>query len=469
MHRLRLFLPLALVLSLLIPATAAPAPDPESPHARAQRVEWFREAKFGLFIHWGLYAIPAGEWKGKRIGSIGEWIMKRTPIPVADYEKLAPQFDPVKFDADAWARLAQDAGMKYVVITAKHHDGFALFKSDASPYNVVDATPFKRDIIQELAAACARRGLRFGVYYSQSQDWHEPGGAGNDWDFPSDEEKDRNGSFDRYLQTKAEPQVRELLTRYGPLALIWFDTPMMMDQGDRAARFTRLVRELQPACLINGRLGGVGDYVSTRDNQIPHESSTVPWEVPATLNNTWGYRRDDHNWKSAGELVFKLVDVASKGGNYLLNVGPDAQGLIPEGSQVALRSVGEWLQRNGEAIYGARPSPFGEEFGDTARTLRDFNGEPVFLPHRAWRCTAKPGRLYFTIFELERAKGYGNFAFPDFKNAIRSVRLLGVPDQAPFEVVTAPDGRRGFHPRTLGANPLGDTYVVEIEGGAVVR
>jgi alpha-L-fucosidase len=442
---------------------------PESPEATAKRVEWFRHDKFGLFIHWGLYAIPAGTWKGRRVVSAGEWIMKRAPIPVADYEKLAAEFNPVKFDADAWAQLAVDAGMKYVVITAKHHEGFALFKSDASAYNVVDATPFHRDIIKELSAACARHGLRFGVYYSQSQDWHERGGVGNDWDFPADDVKDRDGSFDAYLQHKAEPQVRELLTHYGPLALVWFDTPAMMNQGDRARRFTQLVRSLQPDCLINGRLGGLGDYQSTRDNSIPNESMEGAWEVPATMNNTWGYRSDDQNWKTSGELVFKLVDIVSKGGNYLLNVGPTAEGVIPSLSQDHLRTVGEWLKVNGEAIYGATRSPFGEEFGENARHLKTKDHDPVFLPFKGWRCTAKPGKLYFTIFELEREKGVGYFALPSFSNQIIAIHSLGDPGHPAYEIKTTPDGHRYFNPRVAGFNRLGETYVVEIEGAEVKR
>jgi alpha-L-fucosidase len=460
-----------LVIALLVLGLCGPtltAVEPAGDSAQARRAAWFRDARFGLFIHWGLYAIPAGHWKGAKVSSVSEWIMKRATIPVAEYEKLAAQFDPVKFDADAWARLAVDSGMKYVVITAKHHDGFALFKSDASHYNVVDDTPFHRDIIKELAAACARHGLRFGVYYSQAQDWHKPGGMGNDWDFPSDAEKDASGAYDRYLRTKAEPQIHELLTRYGPLALIWFDTPVRMNEGDRAQRFIDLVRSLQPACLINGRLGSAGDYVSTRDNHIPDTGSTKPWEVPATTNNTWGFKRDDHNWKSPGELTFKLVDIASKGGNYLLNVGPDAEGVIPAAVQENLRAVGAWLKTHGAAVYGAGPSPFGEEYGEPARHLRNFGNEPVFLPYRAWRCTTAPGKLYFTLFELERAGGKANFAFPAFKNAIKSIHLLDQPDQK-FELTTTPDGRRAFHPRTVGADSIADTYVVEIEGDAAQR
>ena len=187
-------------------------------------MQWFREAKFGLFIHWGLYAIPAGEWKGKAIPGIGEWIMNRAKIPVAEYEQLAAQFNPTHFDADAIAQLAVDAGMKYLVITSKHHDGFAMFQSAVSKYNVVDATPFKRDVVKELAAACARKGIRFGLYYSQAQDWHEKNGAGNTWDFGKDEDK----NYDQYLRDKAEPQVKEILSNYGPMCLLWFDTPRMM-------------------------------------------------------------------------------------------------------------------------------------------------------------------------------------------------------------------------------------------------
>jgi len=219
-----------------------------APPSQDEKMKWFREAKFGLFIHWGLYAIPAGEWKGQPIAGIGEWIMNRAKIPVKEYEQLAKQFNPTEFNAEAWVQMAQDAGMKYIVITSKHHDGFAMYGSKVSEYNIVDATPFKRDPLKELAAAAARHKMPFGFYYSPAQDWHEPNGAGNNWDFPPNDQKD----FDQYLRGKAEPQVKELLTNYGPVCLIWFDTPRMMT-GDRGSRFIDIVHTLQPATLIDDR------------------------------------------------------------------------------------------------------------------------------------------------------------------------------------------------------------------------
>jgi alpha-L-fucosidase len=450
---------LAAVLALGAPAAArAQAPDPESDQAKQARLAWFREAKFGLFIHWGLYAIPAGQWKGARVPGIGEWVMFRARVPVPEYEKLAQGFNPVKFDADAWVALAKDAGMKYMVITSKHHDGFALFDSKVSRYDVVDATPFKRDILKELAAACAKQGMPLGFYYSQAQDWHDPNGAGNSWDFGPDEKKD----FDKYLRGKAEPQVRELLTGYGPVALVWFDTPRMMN-GERAQRFTDIVRTLQPKTLIDGRLGAAGDYVSTGDNVIPGEAQATAWEVPATLNHTWGYRTDDHDWKSPGDVTFKLVDIVSKGGNYLLNVGPMADGVIPQPSQDVLRAVGRWLKLNGEAVYGAGPTPWGDELGEpSSKGAKDLRGNPLFLARNEWRVTTKPGKLYFTFFTEPRVP----FELPPMKNAVK--RAYRLADAQPVEVKVE-EGR----PRLVLERPILDptatVVVVEIEGDAVQK
>jgi alpha-L-fucosidase len=435
---------------------AAQAPRPPDP-AREQRLAWFREAKYGMFIHWGLYAIPAGEWKGKRSLGLGEWVMYRSQVPVREYEKLATQFNPVKFNADAWVQLAQDAGMKYMVITSKHHDGFALFKSKVSRYNVVDATPFKRDILKELSDACIKRGMRLGFYYSQAQDWHEPNGAGNTWDFGPDEKK----NFDEYLQGKAEPQIKELLTDYGPVALIWFDTPRMMTP-ERAKRFTDIVRSMQPKTLIDGRLGAEGDYVSTGDNVIPSTTQTEAWEVPATVNHTWGYRTDDTDWKSPGDITFKLVDIVSKGGNYLLNVGPMADGIIPLPSQDNLRTVGRWLKVNGEAVYGAGPSPFGDEFGEpSARGSKDVRGNPLVLTQTEWRVTTKPGKLYITFFNEPRAP----FPIPMKNTVTRAYRLA---DNVPVEI-THENGRTLLNIERPILDPMATVIVIEFSGTKIEK
>jgi alpha-L-fucosidase len=323
---------------------------------------------------------------------------------------------------------------------------------------VVDATPFKRDVLKELAAACAKAGMPLGFYYSQAQDWHEPFGAGNDWDFGPDDKKD----FDRYLREKAEPQVRELLTGYGPVALVWFDTPRLMTP-ERAQRFTDLVRSLQPKCLIDGRLGASGDYVSTGDNAIPSKVGAEAWETPATINHTWGYKKDDHDWKSPGDITFKLVDIVSKGGNYLLNVGPMADGVIPQPSQDVLRAVGKWLKVNGEAVYGAGPTPFGDELGEpSGKGTKDLRGNPLFLPRREWRVTTKPGKLYFTFFEEARAA----FELPAMKNAVK--RAYRLADREPVEMKVE-GGRTSLQIGRPMIDPTATVVVVEIEGQEVTK
>jgi len=416
---------LSLSLACLGASAAAAQSVPAAPVSQDAKMQWFREAKFGLFIHWGLYAIPAGEWKGQPVPGIGEWIMNRARIPVREYEQLAARFNPEKFNAEAWVQMAEDAGMKYIVITSKHHDGFAMYHSQVSKYNIVDATPFKRDPLKELAAACARHGIRFGFYYSQAQDWHEPNGAGNTWDFGPDNKKD----FDQYLRGKAEPQVKELLTGYGPVCLIWFDTPRMMTP-ERSQRFIDIVHNLQPATLIDGRLGSQGDYRSMGDNQIPNAVVPGDWEVPATLNHTWGYKKDDNDWKTPEDLTFKLVDIVSKGGNYLLNVGPTAEGVIPQPSQDNLRAVGRWLKVNGEAIYGAGPTPFGDELGTVDKTRRGKDGKPLFVVANAWRCTTKPGKLFIHLFKWPD----GSFTLPDVKGKATRAYLLADARHKPLKL-----------------------------------
>jgi alpha-L-fucosidase len=348
----------------------------ESKAEHDRRMKWFRDARFGMFIHWGLYAVPAGEWKGKLIPGLGEWIMNRAKIPVSEYELLTKQFNPVKFNADEWVKVAKDAGMKYLVITSKHHDGFAMYDSKVSGFDIVEATSFKRDPLKELAAACQKAGIKFGFYYSQTQDWHEPDAVGNDWDWPDDSKK----NFSRYLEAKVKPQVRELLTNYGPIGLIWFDTPRNMTK-EQSQMLADLVHSIQPDCLVSGRVGnGVGDYDSAGDNQISVGKVTRDWETPVTLNDTWGFKKDDQNWKSPAILIRQLLQVISRGGNYLLNVGPTSEGLIPDASVDRLAEVGQWLRINDEAVYGNGPSPFTYE-----------------LP---WGLiTTRPGKLYLHVFD----------------------------------------------------------------------
>ena len=338
------------------------------------RLQWWRDAKFGMFIHWGLYAIPAGKWKGQPVEGIGEWIMLRARIPVAEYEQLAGQFNPTEFDADAWVSLAKRAGQKYLTITAKHHDGFCMYDSALTDYDIVDATPFGRDPMKELARACQEQGIKLCFYYSQTQDWHHPDGDGNDWDY-DEEQKD----FDGYVENYVKPQVRELLTNYGPIGLIWFDTPKRIT-NEQSRSLVDLVHQLQPDCLVNGRIGnGLGDYAEAGDNRIPAELVDADWETPATINDTWAFKTDDHNWKLPEKLIQKLVDIVSKGGTYLLNVGPTAEGVIPQPSVERLEAMGRWLDVNGESIYGTRPGP---------------------LQGLGWaRTTAAPGTVYVHVFD----------------------------------------------------------------------
>ena len=369
-----------------------------------ERMQWWRDARFGLFIHWGLYAIPAGEWKGKEIAGIGEWIMKRATIPAVEYRELAKQFNPVKYNAKDYVQLAKDAGMKYITITSKHHDGFAMFKSNSSKYNIVDATPYGKDIIKSLADECHKQGMKICFYYSQSRDWNEPNGLDNDWDFPAE----RN--FQKYLDEKVKPQLTELLTQYGEIGMIWFDTPMTISK-EQAQQLKDLVRKLQPATIISGRLGGgvETDYSSTGDNAIPAVALPYDWEVPATLNNTWGFKKNDHEWKSPETTTRLLFDIASKGGNYLLNVGPTAEGVIPEASVNILKTVGNWMKINSEAIYGTKGTPFRVEF--------------------PWgNITQKKNKLYLGIYDWPKA----DFYLEGLRNKINKVYLLSDPSKKPI-------------------------------------
>lgn len=319
--------------------------------SKERSIELFREAKFGMMIHWGLYSLLAGEWNGNRIDCIGEWIMSKCRIPIKEYERYAAAFNPICFDAEEWVKLARDAGMKYMVFTAKHHDGFSMYHSKADPFNIYDATPFKRDPVAELAEACGKYGVKLGLYYSQELDWHEEHGGGcsvlsdqwkqtswsNNWDFPDNSAKD----YSICLKKKIIPQLKELLTQYGDLFLIWFDCATDMT-AEQSRMLVDMVKEYQPDCLVNSRIGHhLGDYSSCGDNEIPDDVKVKPYECPCTLNDTWGYKAFDQNWKSPEKLIRIKKHLNERGVNYLLNVGPDYLGRIPQPCVQILREVGK--------------------------------------------------------------------------------------------------------------------------------
>ena len=342
----------------------------------ADKMEWWKNAKFGMFIHWGLYSIPAGEWKGKKtkIGETTEWIESYMKIPVADYKSLAERFNPTLFNADDFVRIAREAGMKYIVLTSKHHEGFAMFKS-SDPFNVVDATPYKKDIVLAISEACKKQGMHFGLYYSQAQDWNHEGGiaCSGHWDPAQD------GSFDKYLDEVAVPQINEILSTYKP-EILWWDTPCEMTK-ERAAKFTTILTRY-PNLIVNNRLcEGISGDLETPEQFIP--ATGFPgknWESCMTMNTTWGFGANDHNWKSAEVLVRNLIDIASKGGNYLLNVGPTSMGFIPEPSIERLKEIGAWMKNNGEAIYGTSASPF-KKLNWGRCTTKKSGGKNLFYLH----------------------------------------------------------------------------------------
>ena len=361
------------------------------------RGAWLKDSRFAMMIHWGLYSELGGQWNGKTYYGIAEWVMNRAKIPVAEYEQLAGRFNPTNFDAREWVQLAKDAGMRHIMVTTKHHDGFAMFKSAASSYNIVDATPFKRDPMKELAAACRAGGVRLGFYYSQAQDWHERDSFGNTWDFPA-----HGGDFQYYLKTKAIPQIEELLRGYGPLAGIWFDTPGPITPEESKMLVDR-VHELQPQCLVNSRIGNnLGDYDTLGDQEIPRLPRPGLWETPDTANDTWAYAKSDCNWKSPREIVERLVRVVSRGGTYMLNVGPDGTGRIPEQSARILRKVGRWVHAHEDAIEGIDPTPLG----------------PL-----AWgECTMRGNTLFLHVFHWP---ANGRLVVPGLKTKVKSARLAG--------------------------------------------
>lgn len=400
---------------------------PQKGQSRKEALQQWQDMKFGMFIHWGIYALAEGIWKGQEIPKLGEQIQRHASIPQDEYAELAGRFNPVKFDADEYVRIAKDAGMKYIVITSKHHDGFNMFHTKLSDYNVVDATPYGRDIVKELADACAKGGLKFGVYYSTP-----------DWGYPGSIKRDPPNAYSVFEEVSADHeeymagQLEELMTNYGPMCELFFD--MGSPTPAQSKRFADVVRTLQPDCMINGRvMNDQGDFLTMPDNHIPDEVIDLAWETPATFylnanTNTWGYKswvqRPDIEEKITEQLRL-MVKVVSQGGNYLLNVGPKADGTIIDYEINILREIGRWMKVNGEAIYDASPSPFKR------------------LP-QAW-CTTRPGRIFLHITDWP---GDRRLVVPGLKNDIKRAYLLADAD------------------RDLSVGRQGDDVIVKLPGKA---
>lgn len=430
-----------------------------------ERMGWFRDSRFGMFIHWGLYAVPAGEWDGKK--NHGEWIRDTAKIPVNTYNRFIDQFNPVKFDADEWARTAKAAGMKYMVITAKHHDGFCMWPSAFTDYDLA-STSFKRDLLGELKEACDKVDIKFGFYYS-IMDWHHPNYPPRQWE--QDRPRDQV-DMDRYT-AYLKSQIGELIKRYDP-ALLWFDGEWEgVWTRERGEDLYAYIRELKPHIIVNNRVGkrsrDLGDF-GTPEQHIPAKG--IPgwdWETCMTMNGHWGYNKHDHGWKSIEDLLSKLVDISSKGGNFLLNVGPTAEGEIPLPSVTRLEAMGQWMQVNGESIYGTQASSIRPLVFGKVTQKAEGNDTTLYLHVSEW---PEDGQLFVPVMNrvasafllsdrkhvLHARKGEKGLtidlsgAAPDSVDSVVVVKLIGALELNPLDqlqqaedgVVTLPVDRAEF-------------------------
>lgn len=442
---------LAIIACAMVPAHSAAVKETKA--QKDARMGWWREARFGMFIHWGLYAVPAGRWDGKTVDGASEWLINNARIKVADYEPLQKQFNPTKFDALAWVRLAKEAGVKYITITSKHHEGFALWDTKQTDWSVMN-TPYGKDILRQMAAACKAEGIKLCFYHS-IMDWHNP-------DYmprrPWDPRPDVKGDYAKY-NAYMKAQLKELLTGYGDIGVLWFDgeweDTWTHDQGIDLYNY---VRGLQPDIIVNNRVDTgrsgtvgmstnaepVGDF-GTPEQQIPGTGLPgVDWESCMTMNDSWGYKVDDHNWKSSETLIRNLVDCASKGGNYLLNVGPTAEGLIPPESVERLKAMGAWLKGYGEAIYGTSAGPFAK-------------------PLQWGRVTQRKGKLYAIIFDAPAR----TITLPGLRTKVKTAYLMADPAHTPLTVTKDADGVTVALPRML-PDPVATVVVLEVSGAPKV-
>ena len=424
-----------------------------------QRIAWWRDAQFGCFIHWGVYSTFGGEWNGQPFKGYAEHMMRIQKIPRAEYAaKVVSVFNPVKFDADAWVKLIKGAGMKYVIITAKHHDGFAMYPSAVSKYNIRDASLFKRDPMRELSEACRRNGIRFGFYYSHAFDWEDPNAPGNDWDYDNPGgDKNLHGGvtwFDqhpellpkaqRYVDEKAIPQILELLKNYQP-DILWFDTPGKLPLSENL-RILKAIRVVDQNVVINGRLARgmghfFGDYKNTSDRAAEIVPTDGDWETIPTTNESYGYHKYDLSHKPVSHFIQLLAKAAARGGNVLMNIGPMGDGLIDQKDQEILRGIGKWLAVNGSSIYGGERSP---------------------LPVQAWGETSlKRDKLYLHVFDWPRD---GRLELGGLKNAVTSAYLLADPLKKPLQTRRLNDSDVVIRVPRMGPDSSDSVVVVEVVG-----
>ena len=410
----------------------------------SEHLKWWSDSKFGMFLHWGLYSQTGGDWKGKPYKG-NEHFMIYEKLSLKEYGTIATDFNPKSYNAEKWVKMAKDAGMKYMVLTTKHHDGFAMYDSPSNDYNIVKKTPYAHDPVKDLAEACKKNGMKLGFYYSLGRDWEDPdvptnwptkGGRSNLVDFPDEDSKD----FSKYFERKVKPQIKELLTQYGPVAVIWFDTPEAAITKAQSEELLNMIRTLQPNCIVNNRIGnGLGDYLVS-EQQIAKEANLNPWEACITMSRRWAYNRHDTEWKSPELLVRQLVEIVSKGGNLLLNIGPKGDGTFPLESVERLAAIGKWMKINNEAIYGTRPWSITAEqvstktlagamvddsdSDTTSKTILPdvyftSKGENVYVIARSWK---NP------ILDVK--------AMSKGKYNIKSIQLLGSKDKINWEQTT---------------------------------
>ncbi|WP_218731330.1 alpha-L-fucosidase [Polaribacter sp. HaHaR_3_91] len=437
---------------------------------KSGKAKLFDEGNYGMFIHWGLFSNLAGVWEDKTYYGIGEWIMnpRMAGIPVEDYKKVANNFNPTGFDAKAIAQLAKDAGMKYIIITSKHHEGFAMFDSKVSDFNIVDATPFGRDPMHELSDACHELGLGFGFYYSHNQDWTAPGGTRG----PKVDENGKEATFEDYFYNKCKPQVKEICSNYGQIDFVWFDTPGDMEEK-YVVELADMVRELQPNAMMCSRVGyGLGDYASVGDMEVPTKKIKGLWETADTNNDSWSYAWYDNNFKSPKVILGRVIETVARGGTYLFNVGPNQMGVIPEIGAKFLRESGDWLKKYSQVVYNANPSPWSYKlpWGDV--TTKD---NSMFLAVSEW---PTDGKLYLPGLKTKIKSAY--IVNPKGKN--KKVKFnqsddtdwvsFDVPYKAPDDLISVievkfnEDDTILVEDNSLGVYPNTDTVLITEFGEA---